>query len=161
MAVGGTPDLPEAMAFAWLEADLLDHAEYAEWLALWTEDGRYVVPIDPSATDFENTLNYAYDDHALRAKRVERLESGQSVSATPVARTVRLLSRFRLLAADPGGCTLRCAQLLTESRRGRERQYAADLTFGFIRQGDGLRIAHKVVRLVNATEPLAGIGYIL
>src|SRR5918998_6633462 len=103
--------LAEAMEFTWLEADLLDHASYDEWLALWTPEARYVVPIEPAETDFENTLNYAYDDHAMRRNRVERLVSGQSVSASPVARTVRLLSRFRLLRSDAGSCELRCAQM--------------------------------------------------
>ena len=153
--------LDEAMAFAWLEADLLDSASYAEWLALWTPDARYVVPIDPGATDFENTLNYAYDDAAMRQKRVDRLVSGQSVSASPVARTVRLVSRFRILEARPGGCTLRCAQMLTEFRRGRERTYSADLTYRLVRGPDGLLIEEKVVRLINSMESLTGIGYIL
>src|SRR5260221_14690061 len=98
--------LDEAMQFAWLEADLLDHACYEEWLALWTPQSRYVVPIDPAATEFEDTLNYAYDDHEMRRKRTERLISGQSVSASPVARTVRLLSRFRILEADGVCCEL-------------------------------------------------------
>lgn len=153
--------LDDAMAFVWLEADLLDSGSYDEWLALWTPEARYVVPIEPGATDFENTLNYAYDDHQLRRKRVERLTSGQSVSASPVARTVRLLSRFRMLNASPGSCELRCAQLLTEFRRGQERMYAADVEFRLVRTGEELRIDRKVVRLINSTEALGGIGYIL
>lgn len=153
--------LDEAMVFAWLEADLLDSASYDEWLALWTPTARYIVPIEPGVTDFENALNYAYDDAAMRAKRVDRLVSGQSVSASPVARTVRLLSRFRVLRSDAGGCAMRCAQMLTEVRRGRERTYAADVEFILLRTADGLRIQQKVVRLVNSTEALGGIGYIL
>jgi 3-phenylpropionate/cinnamic acid dioxygenase small subunit len=153
--------LEEAMRFVWLEADLLDHAGYDEWLALWTPDARYVVPIEPAEEDFENTLNYAYDDHAMRQKRVERLVSGQSVSASPVARTVRILSRFRLLRSDAGSCELRCAQLLTEYRRERERMYAADVFFRLVRGPEGLMIDRKVIRLINSTDALAGIGYIL
>lgn len=153
--------LEEAMQFAWLEGDLLDSADYDAWLALWTPTSRYVVPIEPGATDFENTLNYAYDDGMMRAKRVERLTSGQSVSASPVPRTVRLLSRFRVLRSDAEGCELRCAQLLTEFRRERERSYAADIEFLFVRTADGLRIERKVIRLINATAALGGIGYIL
>ncbi len=153
--------LDEAMRFAWLEADLLDGASYEEWQALWTPTARYVVPIEPGVTDFENSLNYAYDDAAMRAKRAERLVSGQSVSASPVARTVRLLSRFRMLRADGEGCELRCAQMVTEFRRGRERTYAADVEFTYVRTAEGLRIERKVIRLINGTEALGGIGYIL
>ena len=153
--------LDEAMQFVWLEADLLDSACYVEWQALWTATSRYVVPIEPGATDFENTLNYAYDDAEMRAKRAERLISGQSVSASPVARTVRLLSRFRVLRSEGEECALRCAQMLTEFRRGRERTYAADIDFVLVRTPDGLRIERKVIRLVNSSDALGGIGYIL
>lgn len=154
--------LDEAMAFVWYEADLLDNAEYDEWLELWTSDAHYVVPIEPGAADFENTLNYAYDDHGMRQKRVDRLRNGQSISASPVARTVRVQSRFRLLEADKAACKLRCAQILTEFRRGRERAYAADVELNLVRGDDGkLKIAQKVVRLINSTDALTGIGYIL
>jgi 3-phenylpropionate/cinnamic acid dioxygenase small subunit len=148
--------LAQAMEFAWLEADLLDHCSFDEWLALWTPDGRYVVPVDATATDFENTLNLAYDDHDMRLKRIDRLVSGRAISASPIARTVRLQSRFRLLESGE----LRCAQMLTEFRRGRERIYTADVTYRFVATPAGLRIDQKVVRLIN-TESLTGIGYIL
>jgi len=81
--------LAQAMEFAWLEADLLDHCSFDEWLALWTPDGRYVVPIDQTTTAFEDTLNLVYDDRIMREKRVDRLVSGQSISTSPVARTMR------------------------------------------------------------------------
>ena len=153
--------LQDAMEFAWLEADLLDSASYDEWLALWTPDATYVVPIEPAGDDFENMLNVAYDDAAMRLKRVERLTSGQSVSASPVARTIRSLTRFRLLSSDAQNCKLRCAQLLTEFRRERERMCSADVTFHFVRTPDGLRIRQKVIRLINSTEALSAMSYIL
>ena len=153
--------LEEAMQFAWYEADLLDSAGYEEWLSLWTATSRYIVPIEPGATDFDNTLNYAYDDAGMRAKRADRLVSGQSVSASPVARTVRLLSRFRILRSDADRCEMRCAQMLTEYRRGRERTYAADVEFIYVRTQEGLMIERKVIRLINGTDALGGIGYIL
>lgn len=155
-----TISLAEAMETVWLEADYLDSANFNAWLAMWTADARYVVPIEPGETDFENTLNYAYDDHEMRQKRVERLLSGQSVSASPVARTIRSLSRFRVLKSDEKGCEIRCAQVLTEFRRGRERTYAADVTFQLVRGEAGLLIHQKVVRLINATDGLQGISYI-
>ena len=153
--------LAEAMEFAWYEADLLDHAIYDEWLSLWTDDALYIVPIEPGVTDFENSLNYAYDNHEMRKKRVDRLVSGQSVSASPVARTVRSPSRFRMLQSDASSCELRCAQMITEFRRGRERTYTADVTFQLVRGPTSLKIRQKLVWLINSTEALTGIGYIL
>ncbi len=154
--------LDEAVRFAWHEADLLDHAAYDEWLALWAEGSHYVVPIEPGVEDFANTLNYAYDDAAMRIKRVERLTSGQSVSASPVAITIRSQSRFRMLDSDSQSCSFRCAQIITEMRRGRERTYTGNVSYRLRRGPNGhLLIAEKVIRLINATEALMGIGYIL
>src|SRR5258708_4390291 len=153
--------LDETMAFTRYEAYLLYTTQYNEWLTLGTPDAHYVVPIEPGATDFENALNYAYDDNAMREKRISRLVSGQSVSASPVARTIRVQSRFRLLKSNANGCEMPWAQILTEFRRGRERSYAADLEFRFVRADETLKIAQKVVRLINSTEALAAIGHIL
>ena len=153
--------LQEAMAYVWLEADRLDHAEYDDWLAMWAPEARYIVPVEPGVTDFEAHLNYAYDDQSMREKRVERMLSGVSVSASPVPRTIRSLSRFRLMAEEGDTVELRCMQHVTEFRRGRERSYCADLEFRLVRDGSSFKIGRKVVRLINADHALGGISYIL
>ena len=89
--------LNEVTAFIWAEADMLDHSEYREWLNLWNEKGVYIIPIDPNLTDYENNLNYAYDDNHMRKLRVERLENGEAISTAPKANTVRSISRVRVI----------------------------------------------------------------
>ncbi len=153
--------LTEVSAFLWQEADMLDHCEYQDWLAQWTEDGVYIVPIDPVATDLADRLNYAYDDAGMRAKRVARLTSGESVSTQPASRTVRSLSRFRILADDGATVAVRAAQHLREFRKETLRDYTADVTYELARDGDGFRLKSKIVRLVNSTDALHSIGYIL
>jgi len=153
--------LNRAAAFIWQEADRLDHGDYDDWLASWTEDGLYIVPIDPLEEDFANTLNYAYDDAGMRQKRVRRLLSGESVSTVPSPRTIRLVSRFRLLKTEGDRVVVRCAQELREFRQDILRQYTADLTYELLIDGDDFRIARKIIRLINSTDTLQGIGYIL
>ena len=153
--------LNRAAAFIWQEADRLDHAEYADWLSSWTNDGLYIVPIDPNETDFENTLNYAYDDAGMREKRVSRLLSGESVSTVPSPRTIRSISRFRIISNDNGVVAVRCAQELREFRQDILRQYTADLTYELVASEDTFRIRRKIIRLINSTDALQGIGYIL
>ena len=152
--------LYSATAFVWAEADLLDHADYAAWLDLWSPAGTYIVPIDPEATDFANTLNYAHDDSAMRGKRVARLTSGDSVSTQPLARTVRSVSRLRVLSDDGQQLVLRGAQDLRDFRKDVYHQHTADVSWTLLRQGNGWRIAQKVVRLINSTDTLTSIGYI-
>jgi 3-phenylpropionate/cinnamic acid dioxygenase small subunit len=153
--------LNSATAFVWAEADMLDHAEYAAWLDLWTPDGLYIVPIDPDTVDFANTLNYANDDADMRAKRVARLTSGESVSTQPRARTVRSVSRLRILRGDAGALTLRGAQDLRDFRKDCFHQHTADVTWDLVRNGDTWRIRRKVVRLINSVDTLSTIGYVL
>lgn len=153
--------LNETTAFVWLESDLLDHGEYAQWLDLWAEGGVYVIPIAEGVVDFENTLNYAYDDDEMRRKRVARLESGKSISATPRARTVRSVSRLRVLGEEAGVVTVRCAQDLAEFRKGRATRHTADVTYELRRTGEGFRIQRKVIRLVNSADALTTTGFLL
>jgi len=77
--------LQEAIEFIWREADLLDRHDYNAWLALWTEEGRYVIPIDRGDVDPETALNVAYDDATMREARVKRLSSAAALSAAPSA----------------------------------------------------------------------------
>lgn len=153
--------ITQTSAFLWQEADMLDHGEYAEWLALWEEKGLYIVPINPDETDFANTLNYAYDDAAMREKRVARLGSGESISTSPVPRTIRSVSRFRILANDGTNVTVRCAQNLREFRKDVLKHYSADVTFDLVKSGGSFLIRRKIIRLINSTDTLQGIGYIL
>ena len=153
--------LNQVVAFVWKEADLLDNELFAEWLTLWHPDGRYIVPIDPKETDFANTLNYAHDDAHMRAMRVKRLTGGESISTSPEPRTIRLASRFHIVADDGQRITLRCAQVLTDFRKESARQYSANLHYQLQRQGDSFLIVEKVVRLINSDDVLQTIGYIL
>jgi 3-phenylpropionate/cinnamic acid dioxygenase small subunit len=153
--------LTRASAFIWAESDMLDHTEYEDWLDLWAPGGVYVIPIDPAETDFENTLNYAYDDASMRRKRVTRLTGGEAISSAPVARTVRSVSRLRLLAENGDKVTVRCAQDLREFRKDRFRQHTSDVTYELLREGDSFRIERKIVQLINSTDTLTAVGYIL
>ena len=151
----------DAIHFINLEADLLDQGEFNQWLTLWQEEGLYIVPIDQQTTDFANVLNYAYDNHEMRKKRVHRLYSGESISTTPRARTIRLSGRHRLVRADEHSIEVRCAQSLWEYRKGNSQHYIADLTYTLVRSGESWLIAQKVVRTINGEDFLRSIGYII
>ncbi|CAH0143917.1 2-halobenzoate 1,2-dioxygenase small subunit [Pseudomonas sp. Bi70] len=153
--------LNQATAFIWAEGDMLDHGEFDTWLNLWSEKGTYIIPIDPKEDDFENTLNYAYDDHHMRQLRIQRLTGGDSISTSPQPRTVRTLSRLRVLFESDEKVTVRCAQNLREFRKDSLKHYSADIVYELERVGDTFKIQRKLIRLINADDALAGIGYIL
>ncbi|MBP2292749.1 aromatic-ring-hydroxylating dioxygenase subunit beta [Azospirillum rugosum] len=151
----------EVAAFIDLEADMLDFNQYREWLDLWEPDGVYVVPIDRETEDFANTLNFAYDKAEMRSLRVARLLSGDAISTQTTYKTVRSVSRLRILAEDGDTVKARCSQFIAENRHGNLKTYPADVTFTLRRSGDGFRMVEKVVRLLNADHHLSSIGYIL
>ncbi|WP_044562894.1 aromatic-ring-hydroxylating dioxygenase subunit beta [Azospirillum sp. B4] len=153
--------LQDAAEFIWREADLLDRHDYYPWLALWTEGGRYVIPIERDAADYAAVLNVVYDDAGMRAARVKRLISGFSMSSAPAARTIRTVSRFVVTDSGTDTVTVRAAQNLTEYKYGRTRVMAADVTYRLVRQGDGLKLDQKVVQLINSDDAQHGIGYLL
>lgn len=154
--------LNDAINFISMEADCLDHRDYATWLSLWADDGIYAIPIDPAADDLADLLNYAYDDAAMRRMRVARLTSGESMSARDAANTLRSVSRFRLLDTDADGIVrVRCAQNLVEYRRGTFRTYPANVTYALRREGGEIRLTEKTVRLLNSTDALAGMSFLL
>lgn len=154
--------LNEVTAFIWAEADMLDHSELETWLKLWSEKGVYIIPIDPTVTDYENNLNYAYDNHHMRQLRVDRLKNGEAISTAPKANTVRSVSRVRIIQDQDGEIILRCAQNLREFRKENLKHYTADVTFHLVRDAEqGFKINRKIINLVNSTDTLAGISYIL
>ncbi len=153
--------LQEVTAFIWAEGDMLDHNEYDTWLALWADKGTYIIPIDPKEEDFENTLNYAYDDAHMRQLRVQRMSGGESISTSPQPRTVRSASNFRVLSEDGDQVRVRCSQHLRDFRKDSLKHYSADLTYDLVRSGDSFKIQRKLIRLINSDDTLAGIGYIL
>lgn len=154
--------LSEVVEFIWREADMLDRGAYGDWLGLWTQGGRYVVPVDPTSNDFENTLSYINDDHAMRSMRVRRLTGGQSVSASHAPRTVRTVSRFVTLRAEAESYEVRCAQVLIAHKRDKTEMLAADITYRLVAGGaQGLAIDQKVVALANAADALNCYSFLL
>ncbi|MFL9946026.1 aromatic-ring-hydroxylating dioxygenase subunit beta [Paraburkholderia agricolaris] len=150
-----------AIELIWREAELLDRKDYRDWLSLWDPAGFYVVPIDPATTDFAATLNYAYDDQDMREKRVQRMMSGYSASASDAARTVRTVSRFTLTSDTSDEVEVSSAQIIVAYKRGKSTLFAADLTHRISFASGEPRIAQKVIRLIDSTEALSAIGFLL
>lgn len=151
--------LDRATHFIWAEADLLDQKDYDAWLALWTTDGHYILPIS-DGDDFENSLNLAYDNAAMRRMRTDRFKAGFSISSAPPAQTVRTVSRFVITSANEREVRVRCAQHLVESKFGRQRVFAANIQYVLVPEADGFLIRDKIVRLLNADGILTSISYL-
>lgn len=158
--IDGGISLRDAEEFIWREAEVLDQADYEAWLKLWVDGGFYVIPLKPDEDDFKGTLNIAYDDAHMRRMRVERLQGGFAISATPAARTVRLVSRLVPIDVRKDFIRVRSAMHLTEDKFGRQRTFVANVEHCLERRGGDLFIHDKVVRLINADGVLTSISYL-
>jgi p-cumate 2,3-dioxygenase subunit beta len=80
------------------EAALLDEWRLEQWLSLFAEDGRYLVPsLDQPLSDHRTALFLIADDRKTLASRVRQLLSGQTWAENPRSRTRRLVTNFRIL----------------------------------------------------------------
>lgn len=88
----------EAEDFLFLEAALLDAWKLDEWLALLTEDARYLVPSNDSPDgDPVSTLYTIADDMARIRGRVARLKDPQAHAEFPHSRTRRMISNVMVV----------------------------------------------------------------
>jgi 3-phenylpropionate/cinnamic acid dioxygenase small subunit len=152
-------------AFLYKEARLADEARYAEWLALWTDDGVYWVP---ATTDLEvdpdRHLSHVYDNRARLETRIKLLQTGVRHSQEPASRMRRLISNIEVEAADNDELVSESnfvlAELAVQARR--ELHWWAGHATHRLRRVDGaLRMSRKTVVLVNAAEPLPNLAFLI
>jgi 3-phenylpropionate/cinnamic acid dioxygenase small subunit len=155
------PLVGRAIELIWREAQLLDDKDYDAWQTLYTEDAKYVIPVDPDTEDFESSLNMVYDDARMRHMRVTRLVQGYSMSAVAAARTSRTISRFTVEEITEDTVTLRSAQVLVGFKRDKFQMLGADLRHRIRFAGDDARIELKLIRLVNSDSAVNASGFLL
>jgi Small subunit of phenylpropionate dioxygenase len=99
---GSAPTLRETVEeFLYREAALLDAWRLDEWLALFTADGRYLVPTtDLPDGDPRNDLVFIDDDMVRLRARVERLKSRHGHREYPSSRTRHFISNIRIKVED-------------------------------------------------------------
>ncbi len=141
------------------EADLLDEGDLQGWLALFTDDATYRIPGEDERGNPATAL--ADDDRARLEDRVWRLGSGAAHAQIPPSRTCRFVSGVRIVDEDGSGATTSSRLLIVEVRRGEQRVLAARVVHRLRRVGDELRIAEKVVRLVDAALPQHNLTFVL
>lgn len=131
------------------EARLLDERRFAEWLALFAEDGVYWVPTRPDQASPQEALSLFYEPRALLEMRVARLERpGMHVQAPP-SRTVHHVSAIEMLSETEA----RSALVVAEWRGGEARWFAGRVLHRVRRGADGLRIVLKRVDLIDSEAP--------
>jgi len=158
-------DYRAVVEFIHREARLADEARYAEWHALWTDDGVYWVPAttDPAA-DPEKHLSHIYDNRTRLDTRIKLLQTGHRYSQEPPSLMRRLISNIEVEQAENGEFVAASNFLLAELsvQAKHEMHWWVGRTTHRLRRVDGaLKMSQKKVVLVNAAEPLPNLSFLI
>lgn len=148
----------EIEQFLYREAALLDQGRLDEWLALFTDDATYWVPLQASQHDPLHTSSLIYDDRRLLEIRVRQTRHPRAHARTPAPRTVHQVGNVRALEDDGREVRVASALVMVEYRHERQRVWGALVEHRLRRTDSGLRIAAKRVDLVNSESELDGIA---
>jgi p-cumate 2,3-dioxygenase beta subunit len=125
------------------EAALLDEWRLDEWLALFTADGKYLVPTtDLPDGDPQNDLVFIDDDMVRLRARVERLKSRHGHREYPSSRTRRFISNIRIKLEDDH-IVVTSSFLVYRFRLGESSPYVGRYEHTLKRLDGKLKIAHR------------------
>ena len=150
-------DLKSCEQFLLREARLLDEARFDDWLALFTPEAWYWVPIEPDQADRFETVSLINDDRRLLETRVRRLASPRMYSQEPRSRTSRIIGNVTIEDADGDFCTVRSKFVMIEFRREQQRIFAGTALHRLAQTDGRIMIAWKRINLINCDAPLDGI----
>jgi p-cumate 2,3-dioxygenase beta subunit len=134
----------EVEDFLYFEAALLDDWKLDEWLTLFTEDARFVVPTtDLPGGDSSRSLVLIDDDWNRLQGRVTRLNSRHAHREYPYSRTRRFIANVRITesAGDEVKATASCQ--VYRVRMGQSAPYVGRLDYTLRRVNGALKIAYR------------------
>lgn len=150
--------------FLYEEAALLDEWRLDDWLALFDEHARYVVPaLGKADSDPRETLGIIDDDILRLRGRVTRLKGRHAFREFPWSRTRRIISNVRLRDAGEGGDLLASANFLVYRVRGRQTDAFMGRYEYRLREVDGsFTILNRRAELdLEVLSPQATVSFIL
>lgn len=143
--------------FLFREAALLDDWRLEEWVDLFTNDARYMVPsTDLPEGDPGRDLVFIDDDITRLRARVARLNSRHSHRENPRSRTRRFVSNVRVEETEDGQLSVSANILVYRFRSGDGAPYVGSVEYILRRDGEDLRIASR--RAVLDMEDLSWHG---
>ena len=145
-------------AFLYREAALLDAWQLAEWLALWADDGRYIVPAtDAPDGDPATTLALVADDMAQLRVRVAQLLAGRVHAEQPRSRTARAVTNVQVISATASELVVESVFVLHRFRAGKHETLAGRYQHRLT--ADPIKIRQK--RVILANESVGSLSLLL
>jgi 3-phenylpropionate/cinnamic acid dioxygenase small subunit len=144
--------------FLFHEARLLDTQRYEEWLALFTDDATYWIPLEQNQKDPFETSSIVHDDRTLLELRVKQARHPRAHARLPLARTVHQVGNIMAGEEIKGEIKVNSTLQLIEFRNEKQRVYGALVEHHLRKTNGRYKIAHKRVDLVDSEGELDGIA---
>lgn len=146
-------EIVRAQSFLAREARLIDEGRFNDWLALFSDDCLYWVPVTAGAGDPTREVSHAFDDRRRLTDRVYWLRTGLAFSQIPASRTRRLITGVET-TTDPstGERLVRANFVVHEFRAGVTKAYPG--WYGHVLRPDGENwlITLKQVNLIDSDQ---------
>ncbi len=155
----------DAEQFLYHEAALLDDWRLKEWVALFTDDGEYLVPsTDTPDGNPTRDLFLIFDDRFRLEQRALRLLKNTAHAEFPHSRTRRIVANVRVTAQEESRVRIESNFVVYRSRGGKTDIYPGHC-FHDVVWGDSLashRIRRKRAVLdIEALRPQGKVSIIL
>ncbi len=142
------------------QAALLDARRWQEWIDLFTDDGIYWMPVQPSQNDWLSEPSIFAEDKLMMEIRMGRLNHPNAWSQAALWGTNHLVSNLVIESvaapeATGGGDGLQSLTVysrfqMMEMRRDEVRHFGGTYRHQLVRTADGLRIRLQRVDMMNA-----------
>lgn len=149
----------EVEAFLYHEAELLDERRYEEWLALFTDDAHYFMPMrrnvphDETEREFTREgldVNWFDEGKDTLTRRVKQILTGIHWAEEPPSRTCHIVSNIQVQAAGPAPdeVTVKSRFIVYRNRVETETDFLVGKREDRLRRvGGGWRIARRKIVL--------------
>lgn len=147
----------EVEDFLYQEAALLDEWRLDDWVALFTEDAKYVVPATDLPEGDPRTDLVLIDDDLFRLRaRVKRLNSRRAHREYPSSRTRRFIGNVRVRETGSGDLAVTANALVYRFRGGEGGPYVGHYEYNLRRVDGGLKISYRRAVLDHEALTLHG-----
>lgn len=159
MSAIDVPTDAQLVRFVYDEARMLDEHRFDAWVDLFTEDGRYWMPLEWGQTDRRLTASLMDEDKLLLRVRAERLKGNRTFSQKPKSRCHHVLQAPQVDVRDDAQ---KVYELYTsfhyvETRLDEQQLYAGWARHTLVVDEGRLKIRMKRVDLVNCDAAFGNI----
>lgn len=157
-------EVREVEKFLFHEAQLADESQYSDWENLVDDDMVYWIPGGDGNYDPNKKASITYDNRSRLATRIRQLNTGARHAQLPPSPMRRLISNIEVSSPAPDEYTAFSNFLLVECRVQATHEmalWAGRTEHRLRRKPGGMKMFYKKVQLVNSTEPLPALAFIL